>query len=535
MTDGVGPTQLMDDLPQSAEQTQDVNKPRAWGRLISLDVKKSPNIDMDREEVWFGRHSSCSQIFGEPGISAKHCRIYRERIGSETYNHLVWIEDTSTNGTFLNNDVIGKGKKKLLESGSTVHLLKATKTTDPIGFIFQDNREDQHESEEGGPQKDYDVREVLGTGNFATVKLAIHKKSGEKFAIKIIDKKKFLLSNATKRKNALMDEVFILKQVDHKNIIHINDVYETPTKLFLVLELVTGGELFDKIVSVGSFSEAKAKELFRQMLDAVGYLHNQGIAHRDLKPENILLKSKEDDTIKLSDFGLSRVMNEDASKMKTMCGTPQYVAPEILTEADNDGYSKACDLWSLGVILYIMLVGYPPFNETKSKSLFEQIKTADFDYDKEFWSKISDEVKDFIVHLLTVDPNKRYNVQQALDHPWMKGEKMASVSPLVAKKKGEAVEEDEAEEEENGDSPAEEAEEEENGDEDEDSASDPEDSDEGASVGKKRKKPVKDAKRPTKRQKVEKTTKTNKETTKKTKPVKATAVKTRAASKKAKK
>jgi serine/threonine protein kinase len=111
--------------------------------------------------------------------------------------------------------------------------------------------------------------------------------------------------------------------------------------------------------------------------------------------------------------------------------------------------------------------------------LFEQIKTADFDYDKEFWSKISDEVKDFIVHLLTVDPNKRYNVQQALDHPWMKGEKMTSVSPLVAKKKGEAVEEDEAEEEENGDSPAEEAEEEENDDEDEDSASDPEDSDEG--------------------------------------------------------
>eukprot|EP00029_Vermamoeba_vermiformis_P011494 TRINITY_DN6333_c0_g1_i1.p2 TRINITY_DN6333_c0_g1~~TRINITY_DN6333_c0_g1_i1.p2 ORF type:complete len:230 (+),score=110.34 TRINITY_DN6333_c0_g1_i1:1714-2403(+) len=229
-------------------------------------------------------------------------------------------------------------------------------------------------------------------------------------------------------------------------------------------------------------------------------------------------------------------MNEDASKMKTMCGTPQYVAPEILTEADNDGYSKACDLWSLGVILYIMLVGYPPFNETKSKSLFEQIKTADFDYDKEFWSKISDEVKDFIVHLLTVDPNKRYTVKQALEHPWMKGEKMTSVSPLVAKKKGEVVDDGEDEEEEDGDSPAEEDEEEENGDADENSASDPEDSDEGASVGKKRKKPAKDAKRPTKRQKVEKTTKTNKETTKKTTAAsKATAVKTRAASKKAKK
>lgn len=125
--------------------------------------------------------------------------------------------------------------------------------------------------------------------------------------------------------------------------------------------------------------------------------------------------------------------------------------------------------------MFCRLVGYPPFNETKSKSLFEQIKTADFDYDKEFWSKISDEVKDFIVHLLTVDPNKRYNVQQALDHPWMKGEKMATVSPLVAKKKGEAV----AEDEDDG-SPADEPEEEEeNGEEEESSADDPEDSDEG--------------------------------------------------------
>lgn len=109
MTDGVGPTQLMDDLPQSAEQSQDANKPRAWGRLISLDLKKSPNIDMDKEEVWFGRHSSCAYIFSEPGISAKHCKIFRERIGSETYNHLVWIEDTRY---YTAKDPLGKIPKK---------------------------------------------------------------------------------------------------------------------------------------------------------------------------------------------------------------------------------------------------------------------------------------------------------------------------------------------------------------------------------------------------------------------------------------
>jgi hypothetical protein len=131
MTDGVGPTQLMDDLPQSAEQAQDVNKPRAWGRLISLDVKKSPNIDMDREEVWFGRHSSCSQIFGEPGISAKHCRIYRERIGSETYNHLVWIEDTryeTAHPSIILKDPLGKIPKKDIKSKFDIISMESNNT-----------------------------------------------------------------------------------------------------------------------------------------------------------------------------------------------------------------------------------------------------------------------------------------------------------------------------------------------------------------------------------------------------------------------
>jgi serine/threonine protein kinase len=159
------------------------------------------------------------------------------------------------------------------------------------------------------------------SGNFATVVLGIHKENGRQFAIKIIDKKKFAMSNATNRKNALLGEVEILKKMTHPGCIGIEEMFETNTKLYLVLELVTGGELFDRIVEEQYFEEHRARRYFVQMLQSIKYLHDQNIAHRDLKPENILLKSKDDDTIKISDFGLARVMGDEASKMQTMCGT----------------------------------------------------------------------------------------------------------------------------------------------------------------------------------------------------------------------
>lgn len=288
--------------------------------------------------------------------------------------------------------------------------------------MFSDVQEQKREIEEGGPQAKYDLRQVLGTGNFATVVLGIHKENGRQFAIKIIDKKKFAMSNATNRKNALMGEVEILKKLTHPGCIGIEEMFETRSKLYLVLELVTGGELFDKIVEEQYFAEDRARRYFVQMAQAVKYLHDHEIAHRDLKPENILLKSKDDDTIKISDFGLARVMDE-ATRMQTMCGTPNYVAPEVLTDGGpgKEGYSKACDMWSLGVILYTMLVGYQPFNEQKAgKNLYTQIKTADYDFNPKFWSDVSEEAKDLIRHLLVVDPKQRLTSEQALAHPWCK-------------------------------------------------------------------------------------------------------------------
>jgi len=218
-----------------------------------------------------------------------------------------------------------------------------------------------------------------------------------------------------------MDEVVILSKIKHPNIIGIKEIFETETHLYIVLELVTGGELFDKILKKDHLPEEEAKSYFKQMLEAIKYLHDKDIAHRDLKPENILLKNETTDIIKLSDFGLSRVVDQ-ASFMKTICGTPQYVAPEILQSAKTDGYGTACDLWSLGVILYVMLAGYQPFNDTKPGQLFEQIKSADFDFPDEHWGHISDSAKFLITRLLTPDPKKRISVDEALNSDWMRGQ-----------------------------------------------------------------------------------------------------------------
>jgi serine/threonine-protein kinase Chk2 len=423
----------MGDETRASQQTQNVDlfeesqnelKQQAWARLVPITQHKgATTYELYQDSTSFGRAAPMVDIIiQDPGISGKHCTIRKESIGHKSNDYVVWLEDHSTNGTFINHEIIGKGSKRLLQNGATVDLLFRGKGKDSnISFIFQDCRKEEAEQhEEGGPHQFFHLMQILGTGTFAKVRLAIEKDTGDHYAIKIIDKKKFLMSNATKRKNPLMDEVKILSQLSHPNIIGIKRVFETETTLYLVLELVTGGELLDKILEEKHFPEEKARNYFRQMLEAECYLHAQDIAHRDLKPENILLKDPDSDIIKLSDFGLSRVVDQ-ASFMKTICGTPQYVAPEILTSNRNEGYGLACDLWSSGVILYIMLVGYPPFSDTKPKPVFEQIKTGDYDFPKDYWSGISPSAIYLIKRLLTVDPRKRITAKEALESAWMKG------------------------------------------------------------------------------------------------------------------
>lgn len=262
---------------------------------------------------------------------------------------------------------------------------------------------------------DYDFGKVLGSGTFSNVKMATDKKSNRKVAVKIIDK-----TNLEVNKESLKTEVKILKSVRDPNIVDLYDVYETDTKVFLVMELLTGGELFDRIVNVypDGYSEETASTLIKKIVQSIKYLHKLGIVHRDLKPENLLYQSPHDDAaIKITDFGLAKIANGELL-LKTACGTPNYVAPEVLL---NNGYGPAVDMWSIGVILYILLCGFPPFYSENTPDLFDQIIHGKYDFPSPYWDRVSSQAKDLIKNLLQVDPQIRFTPDDCLNHPWITG------------------------------------------------------------------------------------------------------------------
>uniref|UniRef100_K7GNK5 Calcium/calmodulin-dependent protein kinase type 1B n=1 Tax=Sus scrofa TaxID=9823 RepID=K7GNK5_PIG len=259
----------------------------------------------------------------------------------------------------------------------------------------------------------YEIREKLGSGAFSEVVLAQERGSSHLVALKCIPKK------ALRGKEALVEnEIAVLRRVSHPNIVALEDVHESPSHLYLAMELVTGGELFDRIMERGSYTEKDASHLVGQVLGAVSYLHSLGIVHRDLKPENLLYATPfEDSKIMVSDFGLSKI--QAGNMLGTACGTPGYVAPELL---EQKPYGKAVDVWALGVISYILLCGYPPFYDESDPELFSQILRASYEFDSPFWDDISESAKDFIRHLLERDPQKRFTCQQALQHLWISGD-----------------------------------------------------------------------------------------------------------------
>lgn len=252
----------------------------------------------------------------------------------------------------------------------------------------------------------------LFSGAFAVVKRVQNRKTGEIAAAKIIDKK-----NVTSDTERLAIEMEVLRKVNHPNIIKLEDIFETDDFLYIVTEIVTGGELFDRIVSKGSYTERDAANLVKKVIEGLEYIHEMGIVHRDLKPENLLLKSKDNDVdVKIADFGLSKIMGS-AAMTQTACGTPGYVAPEVLK---GSGYGKEVDMWSVGVITYILLCGFPPFYNENIPLLFESILRCDFDYPADYFDDVTDSALDFIDALLVGSPKKRLSATEALKHPWLK-------------------------------------------------------------------------------------------------------------------
>eukprot|EP00756_Hemistasia_phaeocysticola_P013773 Hpha_TRINITY_DN15298_c0_g6::TRINITY_DN15298_c0_g6_i2::g.68292::m.68292 len=259
----------------------------------------------------------------------------------------------------------------------------------------------------------YELGKTLGTGTFSKVKLGIDTEEDTQWAIKIIDKAQLAKEHMEEQ---LKREIAVMKLLKHRNIVQLREVLQTHKHIYLILEIITGGELFDRIVAAKKFDEKTARRYFQQLICGMSYCHAQGIAHRDLKPENLLLDGQ--DVLKISDFGLSNLQRGPAggggTLLQTVCGTPNYVAPEVLKERGYNGITA--DIWSCGVILFVMLAGYLPFDDPNMNALFNKIERGEYRMARHF----TDPVKDIISRMLVIEPEKRITLEQIIQHPWFK-------------------------------------------------------------------------------------------------------------------
>ncbi|XP_076585391.1 serine/threonine-protein kinase DCLK2 isoform X2 [Chaetodon auriga] len=261
----------------------------------------------------------------------------------------------------------------------------------------------------------YKVGKVIGDGNFAVVKECVERSTGKEFALKIIDKAK-----CSGKEHLIENEVAVLRKVKHPNIIMLIEEVDTSSELYLVMELVKGGDLFDAITSSAKYTERDATVMVYNLAGALKYLHSINIVHRDIKPENLLVFEYPDGTksLKLGDFGLATVVD---GPLYTVCGTPTYVAPEIIAES---GYGLKVDIWAAGVITYILLCGFPPFRSDSNmqEDLFDQILLGRLDFPSPYWDNITDSAKELIGKMLQVNVEARFTAQDILSHPWVTDE-----------------------------------------------------------------------------------------------------------------
>ncbi|KAI4861697.1 checkpoint kinase 2-like protein [Hypoxylon rubiginosum] len=441
-------SQFVDANAALSDEVEDEEKEGVWGYLFPLDtrhggrcvvLKKRTSCPMPddvtsilpkkqggatalkQEEIFekskikgipsggylIGRHPECDIVIDDPIVSNRHCLIFTENKGKDT---IAIIEDLSSNGTFVNEAIVGRNQRRELQEQDEIAVM------DKARFIFRYPRS----RTSSAFLQQYTMLDRLGKGHFAEVCLCVEKSTGQRFAVKIFTKNPSI--DERSKTDGLQQEIAVLMGVSHPNVLCLKDTFNEKNAVYLVLELAPEGELFNYIVMKQKLSEAESRKLFTQLFQGIKYLHDRNIVHRDVKPENILLVDKELH-VKLADFGLAKIIGEE-SFTTTLCGTPSYVAPEILAEGRHRKYSKAVDIWSLGVVLYICLCGFPPFSdELYSRdfpyTLSQQIKSGRFDYPSPYWDSVGDPALDLIDHMLVVEPEKRFTVDQCLTHPWI--------------------------------------------------------------------------------------------------------------------
>jgi len=421
------PMEGNDSQDETMDESQtEYEEKQIWGVLYPLDENWRA-VCLTSDMVTFGRSSSNTFVIDRDQagdainvVSKVHMVIRRDADG-------VKLVDKSSNGTFVSKKKLGKGKSRLLLQNCTIGL------TDPgrPEYIYMSTSKDYQMDYPKEIRRNYLMSKELGSGACGTVYLGFKvsggsasKESPQRVAVKKVDKKNVPMNRGVT--SDVMNEVRILKAIDHPSVIRLYDAVDTEEYLYIVLELADGGELFDKIRDKTRLTELEAKVVFIQLASALKYLHSKNIAHRDLKPENILLSSSDDNKMlcKITDMGLSKLVDLDAqSKLKTFCGTLLYLAPEVLkSRVRGDGsYGLEVDNWSLGVILYVMISGMPPFNqERKDKDLMRQVCDGDWSFNNPFWESVSTEAKNLIENLMSVSISRRLTAAQALEHPWLR-------------------------------------------------------------------------------------------------------------------
>lgn len=267
--------------------------------------------------------------------------------------------------------------------------------------------------------KRYSIGAELGRGRFSVVQHSVHLVEKVQYAAKVVENKSL---TDDENLEALETEIAILRKLEHPHIVGVKEVVLDKENTYIIMELLSGGELFNRIVDRGPFPEAEAAKLFAQILLSMEYLHSLDIVHRDVKPENILYTAEGSDSVKLIDFGYAGVWSAE-KELTGLCGTPDYVAPEVLTwyEEDVDGtpYGKASDLWSLGVLLYVILSGCSPFSADEEDEILKLVAQAQYVFHESEFAHVSASAKDMIAKLLVAEPSQRLTMAQLLSHPWL--------------------------------------------------------------------------------------------------------------------
>ncbi|XP_038047068.1 myosin light chain kinase, smooth muscle-like isoform X2 [Patiria miniata] len=291
-------------------------------------------------------------------------------------------------------------------AGEVSHSAKVT-VPDPMKYFFSDSRITI--KKDITVEDEYDVQTELGRGAYGVVKKCTNKKTGKECAVKIIRVKNGMWDD-------LRREVLVMGMLDHKRLINIYDSYETKQDVIMVMELVSGGELFERIVSQDHITESETVFFVKQVIEGVHHMHQKNIVHLDLKPENILLVSPDSDDLKVIDFGLARVVSPDRDVICKF-GTPEFVAPEVVCKQP---VTTASDVWSIGVMAHILLSGISPFMGEDDKQTLIKVKRGYWDFEDEVWDDISDEAKEFLKAVMVLDPKKRLTLDQCLQHSWLK-------------------------------------------------------------------------------------------------------------------